>query len=78
MATLSKGTTQVLCNTFTFMVCGGRASYITQGEVKHPLRFKVSLFTEACNAEYKTALSCLGRSLYLCSNYAGLHLWSQS
>ena len=60
MVTLSKGTIQVLCNTFTFMVCSGRASYFTQGEVKHPLRFKVSLFTEAYNAEAKTALSCLG------------------
>ena len=78
MVALSKGTIQVLCNNFTFMVFGGRASYFTQGEVKHPLRFKVSLFTEAYNAEAKTALSCLGWSLYLCSNYAGLYLWSQS
>lgn len=51
MVTLSKGTTQVLCNTFTFMVCSGTASYFTQEEVKHPLRFKVCLFTEAYNAK---------------------------
>ena len=61
MVTLSKGTIQVLCNTFTFMVCSGRASYFTQGEVKHvhPLRFKICLFTEAYNAEAQRALSCL-------------------